>query len=97
MENKQKKVLAVISEAVAKSRLVEYNTLQKRFLLTIINQIIIGTEQSSNPVELDKKLKDLLEFYRFYQNRYPIEDSIVYTELKTKLQNLAKKYNISLK
>lgn len=96
MANKQTRVLAVISEAIIKGRLDEYATPQKKDLLTIINKIILSKDQSSSPEELDKKLKDLLEFYRFYQNKFPIEDQIVYSEFKTKLQNLAKKYNISL-
>ena len=56
----------------------------------------MNKSNSSNPDELKKKLDDLLNFYRFYQNKFPIEDKLVYEEFKKKLQVLAQKYNISL-
>lgn len=93
---KEKKISRVLSETVTKQQLQEYNTPQKQDLLTIINKIILSKSNSSNPDELKKKLDDLLNFYRFYQNKFPIEDKLVYEEFKKKLQVLAKKYNISL-
>lgn len=94
--NRNSKISRVIQEATNKQQLLEYNTPQKQDLLLIINKIILNKDKSSNPDELKKKLDDLLNFYRFYQNKFPIEDKLVYEEFKKKLQILAKKYNISL-
>lgn len=94
--NRNSKISRVIKEATNKQQLQEFNTPQKQDLLLLVNKIIIDKDNSSNPTELKKKLDDLLNFYRFYQNKFPVEDKLVYEEFKKKLQFLAKKYNISL-
>ncbi len=75
----------------------EFQLPQKNDLVGIINQLVLATKASPNPQDLDKKLNDVLEFYRYYEKGIPLEDSIVYQEFKSKLLKLAKDNSITLK
>ena len=79
------------------TQLDEYILPHKNDLITLINKLVLATYQVEHPAELDKKLNTVLEFYRFYDNGVPSEDTIVYHEFKTKLLKVAKDFNISLK
>lgn len=77
--------------------LKEYQLGHKNDLIGVINKLVLAMPQTPNPQEFDKKLNEILEFYRYYEKGIPIEDTIVYNEFKQKLLKLAKDNSISLK
>jgi hypothetical protein len=92
MTNRQIRINNIINESLLK----EYNLSQKKELLTIINKIVLALPDSNNSKAIERKLNGILEFYRFYKNTNFTEDKFVVDEFKTKLNNLAKQYNIQL-
>jgi hypothetical protein len=90
--NRKDRVLAIIKESLLK----EYNLPQKNVLVSIINQLILNTPNTNQPDAFEKKLNAILEFYRYNDTNFQIEDKIVYEEFKGKLVKLAKENNIPL-
>jgi hypothetical protein len=78
------------------TQLNEYSLAEKNQLIRVVNTLVLFNNQNPNP-ELDKKLNDILEFYRYYQTGIPIENKFVFDEFKNKLMNLVKKYQVPLK
>jgi hypothetical protein len=91
---KENRIYSLLYET---TQLNEYQLGQKNDLVSMINKLVIVTSQTPNPKEFDKKLNTILEFYRYYQNGAPLEDTIVYQEFKNKLLKLAKDNKIDLK
>jgi len=93
------RIAKLIKESLAgvKPTLKEYSLPEKNTIIATVNQLVLATPQASNPQELERKLNTVLEFYRYHQNDWSVEDLIVFNEFKNKLLNLAKAYNITLK
>jgi hypothetical protein len=89
--------LIIKSLVESKIKLNEYLLPQKNIIIGLVNQLVLATPSSSNPKGLEDKLNNILEFYRYYDSNWVIEDQIVFNEFKNKLLNLAKTYGVTLK
>jgi hypothetical protein len=87
------RILTLLQEV---TQLQEYNLAEKNQIITLVNTLVLFNSQNPNP-QLDKRLNDILEFYRYYEQGVPLENQIVYNEFKTKLINLAKKFQVPVK